>query len=78
MLAKLRKRDLSFAPEADRRTLIRRASYDLTGLPPSQEQLDAFLSIPAPMPSSLADPAWIDHACRIINDCSRVSIGYST
>ncbi|WP_169976556.1 PSD1 and planctomycete cytochrome C domain-containing protein [Tautonia rosea] len=34
----------SFAPDADRLTLIRRASADLTGLPPSPEQLDAYLN----------------------------------
>jgi len=44
VLAKLRERGFSFAAEADRRTLIRRASYDLTGLPPSQQELDAFLA----------------------------------
>jgi len=44
VLVKLRERGFSFAPEADRRTLIRRASYDLTGLPPSQQELDAFLA----------------------------------
>ncbi|HEX7899934.1 MAG TPA: PSD1 and planctomycete cytochrome C domain-containing protein [Planctomycetota bacterium] len=32
------------APPADRRTLIRRATYDLTGLPPSAEDVDAFLA----------------------------------
>lgn len=35
-------------PEADKMTLVRRAYYDLTGLPPSQEQLDAFLSNDSP------------------------------
>ena len=32
------------APRADRLTLLRRASLDLTGLPPTQEQIDAFLA----------------------------------
>lgn len=31
-------------PAADRRTLIRRASYDLTGLPPSPEEIEAFVN----------------------------------
>lgn len=39
---------LTPAPEADRRTLIRRATYDLIGLPPSAEEVDAFLGDAAP------------------------------
>ena len=34
--------------EADRRTLLRRATYDLTGLPPSPAETEAFLADPAP------------------------------
>ena len=36
------------SPEADRRTLLRRLSYDLIGLPPTPEELDRFLADPDP------------------------------
>ena len=39
----LRKQGRSLAAEADRRTLIRRLSFDLRGLPPSPEEVAAFL-----------------------------------
>jgi hypothetical protein len=39
---------VSPAPPADRRTLIRRATFDLTGLPPTPEDIAAFLSDPLP------------------------------
>ncbi len=40
----LRKQGLAFNPEADRRTLIRRVTFDLIGLPPTPEEIDAFLA----------------------------------
>ncbi len=43
----LEKYGLERASEADRRTLIRRATYDLTGLPPTTNEIEAFLSDPA-------------------------------
>src|SRR5262249_45202359 len=43
VLAKLEAKGLRPASPADRRTLIRRASFDLTGLPPTPQQIDAFL-----------------------------------
>lgn len=39
--------DLHIAPRASRRELIRRATFDLTGLPPTPDQVAAFLSDPA-------------------------------
>lgn len=42
VLAKLEAQGISASPEADRRTLIRRATFDLTGLPPTPEEIDAF------------------------------------
>ena len=44
VLAKLEAHGMTPAPEADRATLARRVALDLTGLPPSVEGLDAFLS----------------------------------
>ena len=42
VLAKLEAQGIPPAPAADRRTLIRRATFDLTGLPPTPEEIDAF------------------------------------
>jgi mono/diheme cytochrome c family protein len=42
--AKLSELGLSPAPEADRVALVRRLSFDLTGLPPTSEQVDAFVN----------------------------------
>ncbi|MBL8815565.1 MAG: PSD1 domain-containing protein [Planctomyces sp.] len=39
--------ELSFAEEADRPTLIRRLYFDLTGLPPTVEQMDRWISEPS-------------------------------
>ncbi|MDP7305610.1 MAG: DUF1549 domain-containing protein, partial [Pirellulaceae bacterium] len=47
VLARLDSEGLSPSAEADRRTLIRRLSFDLTGLPPSPEQVEAFVDDPS-------------------------------
>ncbi len=41
--ASLSAKGLSMSPDADRRTLIRRLSFDLTGLPPSPERVEQFV-----------------------------------
>ncbi len=43
---KLDEQDLRLNPPADRRTLIRRATYDLIGLPPTPEEVEAFVNDP--------------------------------
>jgi len=43
ILARLEKEGLVFSPEAERHTLLRRLSFDLTGLPPAPELADLFL-----------------------------------
>jgi hypothetical protein len=48
LLAKLEAAGLRPAPPADRRTLLRRATFDLTGLPPTPEEVEAFLADTAP------------------------------
>ena len=48
ILAALEARKLKPVEAADRRALIRRASFDLTGLPPAPEQVDAFLQDKSP------------------------------
>jgi len=46
--AALEKKGLSLAAEADRPTLIRRVSFDLTGLPPAPGRMEAFVADPSP------------------------------
>jgi len=48
VLDRLQREGLAHAPSADRETLLRRVSLDLTGLPPTLEEQDAFLSDTAP------------------------------
>jgi hypothetical protein len=48
ILARLDRENLTPSPEAPPETLLRRASYDVTGLPPTPAELDAFLNDRAP------------------------------
>jgi mono/diheme cytochrome c family protein len=48
ILQKLEQKGLSLVPQADRATLLRRACFDLTGLPPSPDEVQAFLADRAP------------------------------
>jgi hypothetical protein len=48
ILARLEREALKPSPEADRATLLRRVTYDLTGLPPTPADVDAFLADRSP------------------------------
>jgi hypothetical protein len=48
VLAKLESESLAPSPEADRSTLLRRLSLDLIGLPPTPQEVDAFLKDKSP------------------------------
>ena len=48
ILARLQREGLKPSPEADRATLIRRVTLDLTGLPPTPSEVDAFLNDQSP------------------------------
>lgn len=57
ILLRVQQAGLAFAPQAERRTLVRRAYFDLIGLPPSPEQVAAFVNDT----SADAWPRLIDH-----------------
>ncbi len=77
VLARMEKAGLSPAPEADRRTLARRLSLDLTGLPPEPADVDAFVADKSPnayeklVDKTLADPHWGEHRARYWLDAAR-------
>jgi mono/diheme cytochrome c family protein len=48
ILARLEEAGIEPAPPVDRRTLLRRVTFDLTGLPPTPEEIEAFLADAAP------------------------------
>jgi len=77
VLARLERDGLRPSPEADPATLLRRVSFDLTGLPPSLEELDAFLADDAPgayeraVDRLLASPRYGEHLARYWLDAAR-------
>lgn len=56
--AKLKGTELTFSKEADPRTLIRRATFDLTGLPPTPEQVEQFVKEWDGTPAETREKAW--------------------
>lgn len=64
ILARLAEKNLSPSPEADRRSLIRRINYDLTGLPPSLEEIESHASYEAMVDRLLASPRYGEHWAR--------------
>jgi hypothetical protein len=48
VLARLEAKAIAPAPDADRRTLLRRVTFDLVGLPPTLKEIDAFLADSSP------------------------------
>jgi mono/diheme cytochrome c family protein len=48
ILSRLEQAGVNPAPDADKRTLLRRVTFDLTGLPPTPEELTAFLADESP------------------------------
>ena len=77
LLARLEERGLSYAPEASRVRLLRRVTFDLIGLPPTPEELDAFLRDDDPrayekvVDRLLADPRYGERWARRWLDLAR-------
>ncbi len=70
ILARLGREGLAVSPEADRAALLRRVALDLTGLPPSPAEIDAFLADQSPdayervVDRLLASPRFGEHRAR--------------
>ena len=77
VLARLEQEGLTFNPEADRHTLIRRVTLDLTGLPPTPAEIDAFVRDTSPkayealVDRLLARPSYGEHRARYWLDAVR-------
>ncbi len=77
IVARLEKESLTPSPEAERRSLIRRVTLDLTGLLPTPEEVEAFLADAAPgayervVDRLLASPRFGEHRARYWLDYAR-------
>ena len=77
VLAELQRRGLHPSPAADRRTLIRRVTLDLTGLPPRSEEVAEFVADPSPdafesvVDRLLGSPHYGEHMARYWLDAAR-------
>lgn len=77
VLTRLDDAGLKPAPEANRRTLIRRLALDLTGLPPTPAEVDAFVNDQDPaayekwIDEYMSRPAWGEHRGRYWLDAAR-------
>lgn len=77
ILSRLEKEGLTPASEADKRTLIRRISFDLTGLPPTREEVHQFLADNSQaayeklIDAFMAKPEYGEHMARFWLDVAR-------
>jgi mono/diheme cytochrome c family protein len=77
ILARLEREKLSPNSEADKRTLLRRVTLDLTGLPPTPEEVEKFIADQSPdayekvVDRLLASPRWGEHRGRYWLDAAR-------
>ena len=73
ILAKLREKGLRPAPPADPRTVIRRLTYTLSGLPPTPEEVEAYVADPRPAAAVdrlLASPRYGERQARLWLDAA--------
>jgi hypothetical protein len=77
VLARMEAKNLEPTPQADRRTLIRRVTLDLTGLPPAPSEVEAFVNDKSPnayekvVDRLLASPHYGEHRARYWLDAAR-------
>jgi len=79
VIARLQKEGLQPKPEASRRTLIRRVTFDLSGLPPTPDEISAFLKDDSPdayaklVDRLLSNKAYGEHMARYWADLVRLA-----